>query len=296
VKRGNEHATVRGAITQADLNVFSRATLKLYDPSLDGDSYATHAIAFLRELVGADMYCVGDMDTRAGTLGVDFSDLDPALPQVLDGFARTMARYSLFNWDPTVNGGRPFFRQDFFTRRQFRDLDVYRESFALMGWTNHCAVHVPTTDHHLMFIGLERSGTVDFSERDRELLTLAQAHLSNARQLALARSAARRETPIDPGAFVRAGFSPREGEVLVWLTEGKSNAEMARLLGVSLQTVKFHLTSIFNKTGTGNRLAATLFALELAQRLRRSGDHKVLWVVLSSRNPSGKRSGPAKVE
>lgn len=283
--------SVRGTITHADLNAFSRATLKLYDPSLDGNSYATHAIAFLRELVGADMYCVGDRDARAGTLGVDFSDLDPALPRLLDGFARTMTRYSLFNWDPTVNGGRPFFRQDFYSRRQFRDLDVYRESFALMGWTNHCAVHVPTGDHHVMFMGLERSGTVDYSERDRALLALAQTHLSNARRLALARSASRRETPLDPREFARAGFSPRECEVLVWLTEGKSNGEMARLLGVSLQTVKFHLTSVFNKTGTGNRLAATLYALDLAQRLRRSGDRNLLTVALRSRNPAQGRRG-----
>jgi DNA-binding CsgD family transcriptional regulator len=267
-------------VSHSDLAAFSHATLQLYSPQLAADTYATHCVMFLRGLVGADMYCVGDMDTKAGTLGVDFSNLDATLPRLLDGFGRTMARYPLFNWDPRVNEGRPFFRRDFFSERQFRDLDVYAESFALMNWTNHCAVHVPTGDHHVMFIGIERSGTVDYTERDREILTLAQFHLANARRLAHARTRTRKEKPLDPRDFERAGFSPRESEVLMWLTEGKSNAEMAALMRVTLATVKFHLTSIFNKAGTGNRLATTLYALDLAQRLRRAGGRKVLTVRL----------------
>lgn len=261
--------------SHADLDAFSRATLKLYDPALDDGNYAAHAVEFLRVLVPADMYCVGDLDAKAGTLGVDFSEQDTPPAGLMEGFGRTMARYPLFNWDPTVNGGKPFFRRDFFSAREFRQLDVYRESFALVGWNNHCAVHVPTNDHHVMFIGLERSGTVDYTERDRVLLGLAQAHLANARQLAQVRTSARDEKPLDPAEFARVGFSPRESEVLVWLTEGKTNAEMATLLGVSVQTVKFHLTSIFNKMGTGNRLAATLHALDLARKLRRSGARRV---------------------
>ncbi|MBI2814820.1 MAG: helix-turn-helix transcriptional regulator [Opitutae bacterium] len=270
------HLRHHAMVTHADLDTFNRATLRLYTPELDGGTYATNAVAFLRELVPADMYCVGDMDKRAGTLGVDFSDLDPALPRLLDGFARTMSPYPLFNWDPTVNGGRPFFRGDFYSRRQFRDLDVWRESFSLLGWQSHAAMHVLTDDAHVVFIGLERSGPVEYTERDRAVLTRAQHHLANARRLATARGGSRRQKPLDPAEFARAGFSPREAEVLMWLIEGKSNAEMARLLGVHLQTVKFHLTSIFNKAGVGNRLAASLYAIDLADRLRRSGGRKAL--------------------
>lgn len=266
-------------VLTSDLEALSRACLKLYSPQLAADTYANHCIGFLRELVGADMYCVGDLDTQAGTLGVDFSNLDASLPKLLDGFGRTMGGHSLFNWDPKVNDGRPFFRSDFFSEREFRDLDVYCESFKLMSWTNHCAVHVPTDDHHVMFIGLERSGTVDYTERDRTLLTFAQTHLANARRLAHARTQAIRERRrVDPRDFEPAGFSPRESEVLMWLTEGKSNAEMAVLMGVSVQTIKFHLTSIFNKTGLGNRLATTLYALELAQHPSPGGNSTLLTV------------------
>jgi len=143
-------------------------------------------------------------------------------------------------------------------------------------------IYVPTDDNHVVFIGLERSGTVDYTERDRVLLGLAQAHLANARKLAHARTAARGELPPDPKDFERAGFSPRESEVLVWLTEGKTNGEMAKLLGVTLATIKFHLTAIFNKIGVGNRLAATLYALDLSKCLQRGADPRFLSVKLRS--------------
>lgn len=265
-------------VTQCDLEIFSRACLRLYDPALDTGSYAQHAVAFLREIVSSDMVCVAAMDKKVGTLGVHFSDWDPTLPALLAGFGRTMGKYDLFNWDPKVNDGKPFFRGDFFSERQFRDLDVYCESFGLMKWGNHCAVHVPSSDGNVVFIGLERSGTVDYTERDRTMLELAQTHLSNARKLAAARVAVRGERPLDPRDFERAGFSPRTAEVLMWLTEGKSNAEIAKLMGVTLQTVKFHLTTIFNKVGVSNRLAATLYALELARRLKSANDETLLHV------------------
>lgn len=269
-------------ISHADLDAFSRATLELYAPTLEVANYPNHVVAFLRELVGADMVCVASMQKKDGTLGVHFSDWDPGLPALLEGFGRTMAKYPLFNWDPTVNGGKPFFRRDYFSARQFRDLDIYSESFRHAGWINHCAVHVPTDDHRVVFIGLERSGTVDYTERDRVLLRLAQTHLANACQLARARTAARSESPPDPTHFERAGFSPRESEVLVWLTEGKTNAEMAALLGVTTATIKFHLTAIFNKIGVGNRLAATLYALDLSKHLRGGADSRYLSVKLRS--------------
>jgi len=50
------------------------------------------------------------------------------------------------------------------------------------------------------------------------------------------------------------GISGREREVLELLFEGKTNQEIADGLFISLSTVKTHLSSIFNKTGTRNRM------------------------------------------
>ena len=51
-------------------------------------------------------------------------------------------------------------------------------------------------------------------------------------------------------------LTPREREVHHWLSEGKSNDEIATILGISPHTVKNHLDHIFQKLGVENRLAA----------------------------------------
>lgn len=50
----------------------------------------------------------------------------------------------------------------------------------------------------------------------------------------------------------------REREIHHWLVEGKSNEEIATILGISAHTVKNHLSHIFEKLGVENRTAAAL--------------------------------------
>jgi DNA-binding NarL/FixJ family response regulator len=58
-----------------------------------------------------------------------------------------------------------------------------------------------------------------------------------------------------------AGLTEREVEVLQAVARGLSNKAIAAELSVSLQTVKFHLTSIFRKLGITNRTEAARWAL-----------------------------------
>jgi two-component system nitrate/nitrite response regulator NarL len=57
------------------------------------------------------------------------------------------------------------------------------------------------------------------------------------------------------------GLTPRELEIVDAIARGDSNREIAITLGISLQTVKHHLTSVFDKTGTSTRLELALFAI-----------------------------------
>ena len=51
-------------------------------------------------------------------------------------------------------------------------------------------------------------------------------------------------------------LTPRESEILGALGEGMSNKEVARALGISAHTVKFHLETIFRKLDVTSRAEA----------------------------------------
>jgi DNA-binding NarL/FixJ family response regulator len=58
------------------------------------------------------------------------------------------------------------------------------------------------------------------------------------------------------------GLTPREAEVLLWVAQGKSNPEIALILGAAENTIKVHLSHLFEKLGADNRHALGFIALE----------------------------------
>ena len=59
------------------------------------------------------------------------------------------------------------------------------------------------------------------------------------------------------------GLTPREAEVLLWIAQGKSNGDIATILGCAENTVKVHTARIFEKLGIENRNAAAMKAVEI---------------------------------
>ena len=55
-------------------------------------------------------------------------------------------------------------------------------------------------------------------------------------------------------------LTPREREVLYLVARGLNNPEIGQRLYISLNTVARHMTNIFSKTGTANRVEAALYA------------------------------------
>ncbi len=72
-------------------------------------------------------------------------------------------------------------------------------------------------------------------------------------------------------------LTPREAEVLFWISEGKSNCDIGIILGAKTRTICKHVEHIFSKLNVENRTSAALVALE-----------KFRSVAEKSRNRSGK--------
>lgn len=71
----------------------------------------------------------------------------------------------------------------------------------------------------------------------------------------------------EPGGFAAAEdaapvLTAREAEVLAAVGAGLSNKEVARRLGISAHTVKFHLEQAFRKLGAGSRAEAVAKGLQ----------------------------------
>ena len=55
-------------------------------------------------------------------------------------------------------------------------------------------------------------------------------------------------------------LTPREREILQLVAEGHSNAKLAKMLWVTEQTVKFHLSNVYRKLNVSNRTEAARWA------------------------------------
>jgi DNA-binding CsgD family transcriptional regulator len=72
------------------------------------------------------------------------------------------------------------------------------------------------------------------------------------------------ETPAEFSSEL--GLTTREGEVLSWLSKGKTNRDIAQILGLSPRTVDKHLEQIYSKLGVENRTAAAAIAVNAKNR------------------------------
>jgi DNA-binding NarL/FixJ family response regulator len=91
----------------------------------------------------------------------------------------------------------------------------------------------------------------------------ARAGHLEARLQAMANSASRFQpdfTNHEP--LIALGLTNREAEVLLWVAQGKSNGDIASILGSTEPTIKKHVSNMFEKLGVENRNAAAIQALE----------------------------------
>ena len=62
------------------------------------------------------------------------------------------------------------------------------------------------------------------------------------------------------------GLTSRESEVLSWLSKGKTNRDIAQILGLSPRTIDKHLEQVYAKLGVENRTAAAAIAVNASYR------------------------------
>jgi len=75
-------------------------------------------------------------------------------------------------------------------------------------------------------------------------------------------------------AFASLQLTPREAEVLLWISRGKSNPEIAVILGTKTGTICKHVEHIFGKLNVENRTTAAVIALETCRCIAQTSKRK----------------------
>jgi DNA-binding CsgD family transcriptional regulator len=143
---------------------------------------------------------------------------------------------------------------DFYSARQWHSTGMYHDVMKPQGIENRiqlCLSEPPGPDvgpgRSVRLIFLRVPG-LDFSERDRALLTLLRPHLQQAYH-----DAERRRSPVP-------GLTPRQWDLLHLIAGGRTNFQIARQLGLSEGTVRTHLENIYARLNVSNRTAAVVRA------------------------------------
>lgn len=138
---------------------------------------------------------------------------------------------------------------DFIRMREFRRSDFYNFVHRPLGIEQMLSFYLEPQETDARF-ELDRSGS-DFGDRDRRVLELLLPHLRQFLR------AARRRAPAVAAADP---LTPRERTVLAHVADGRTNGEVAQLLGISPLTVRKHLENAFEKLGVHTRTAAVAAA------------------------------------
>jgi DNA-binding CsgD family transcriptional regulator len=75
-------------------------------------------------------------------------------------------------------------------------------------------------------------------------------------------------------ALASLPLTPREAEVLFWISQGKSNHDIAIILGARTSTICKHVEHIFGKLNVENRTAAAVIALEMYRSAAAASESK----------------------
>ena len=229
-----------------------------------GGSFARHAVEALPALIGSDLTTLVVCDLDDGHRRVVPSGLLARREiEVFDHYFHVHPLVREHGRNPDATTKRI---ADLVAPSAFERTPLYNDYYRAIGIRHAMAVPLHVDRRYLVSLVLNRSGT-PFADRDRDLAEIIRPHLATLYRLSTAAERASPRQPASDPCELPSRLTPREREVLDWVTAGKTNADVALILGASRRTVEKHLERIYEKLGVETRTAAAMRAL----RLRRSG-------------------------
>lgn len=225
----------------------------------DGAAFARQGVALLPELIGSDLTTLVVCDLERGHRTVIPTGTVPKWAiEVFDRFFHVHPLVREHGRNPNAVTRRI---DDLVPEEEFQRTPLYNEYYRPIRIKHAMAVPLHVDQRFLVSFVLNRSGR-GFSDRERELAEILRPHLANLYRLGIAIERAQ-ERPAEAAAEAAAvPLTPREREVLDWVAAGKTNRDIAAILGASPRTVEKHLERIYEKLGVETRTAAVMRAIK----------------------------------
>jgi DNA-binding CsgD family transcriptional regulator len=207
-------------------------------------NFARQGVGSLSRLVGSDLttLSVCDLDTNHRSV---VSDAPGAISaRQLQVFDRYFPEHPLVRAHGRKPGVGTRRISDLLPVDVFQETPLYNEYYRTIGIRHAMAVPIYVDQRLLVSFVFNRSGSA-FGERERELGEAVRPHLANLYRLG-------GNVPKLAGTALTA----REREILEWVAAGKTNRDVAAIVGARPRTVEKHLERIYEKLGVETRTAA----------------------------------------
>lgn len=224
---------------------------------LDIEEFRLGVFEALRRAVPCDWVSLNEVGPVPGEY---WGLVEPPLPQEsADTFARYMHQNPLLLYMLESRNGTARRLSEMISSADLHQLDLYREVYGPIGLEYQLAFTLPQEPPRMLGIALSRCGpSGDFDDADRELLNQARPYLIQSYRNAVAYERLRAVVGTEAlvAALLGAGLTPREAEVMGLLARGRSNADLAAVLGISTRTAEKHVQNAFGKLGAKSRSQA----------------------------------------
>jgi len=244
------------------LHVDHRAVLEslgaIGEASLSRAAFARQGVASLKRLVSSEIVTLSVCDLDTGHRSV-VSDLPHSIScREIEAFDRHFHSHPLVREHGRNPRAATRRISDVLPAAEFRATPLFDEYYRPIRVDHAMAVPIHVKKNALVAFVFNRAGR-DFSDRDRDCLESIRPHLRClyrlSGELEGARAAWGVPPPVPPCA-PQCPLTDREREVLQWLAGGKTDRDIALILGISPRTVHKHLQRVYEKLGVETRTAA----------------------------------------
>ena len=154
----------------------------------------------------------------------------------------------------SVMGQGPIHWADKFSRAKGQQEKQFIQELSSIGMGNGVSFSALSERQNLVCVLSVSGSEIGKDSQLTEMLNSLLLHL---------RQAAGRVANLAPAAPATMPLSQREFDIFHWMSHGKTNWEIATILGISERTVKFHVANIIRKLNANNRTHAIVIGLQL---------------------------------